>query len=368
MSKVLTRPPVAGSLHPSRMNPLPRFLGLALFVVLVALVALLATPAWRGARPDIATAKEAATETGATAGTPARTLRLVTLPPRLALAFAFVGLALAAALVVSLNFRPARAGDSKTPFTATRTEVSALAKLAESSVAQGEELTRERVVRQRAEEDAHLKQQLLAHSIDEKIRLGRDLHDGIIQSLYAVGLTLESLRALMKTDPAAAEQRLEETRAALNATIRDVRTYITGLAPENLRLGRFAESLNAVFADLRAGREVQFDVKVDEEASVLLTPEQAVEALQIAREAASNALRHGGASLITLRLHKGDREIGLLVQDNGAGFDASSGREGGQGLGNMRSRAERIGAQLRVTSQPREGTRVVLTLPLLQST
>ena len=172
----------------------------------------------------------------------------------------------------------------------------------------------------------------------------------------------------MKTDPTAAEHRLEETRAALNVAIRDVRTYITGLAPENLRRTGFAQSLEALLAALRAGRAVQFDIMVDDEAAALLTPDQTVEALQIAREAVSNALRHGGASSITLRLHKGDREVGLLVQDNGTGFEPTATHDGGHGLGNMQARAERIGARLRVTSQPAEGTRVVLTLPVLQIT
>ena len=287
--------------------------------------------------------------------------------PRLTFACALFGTLLAAALVFSLSFRGARHTGSASPFVAARNEIGTLAKLAESSVAQGAELTRERDVRRRDEEDAQLRQHLLAQSVDEKIRLGRDLHDGIIQSLYAVGLTLESLRALMKSDPAAGERRLEETRAALNSAIRDVRTYITGLAPENLRRATFAQSLHSLLGDLRAGRAVQFEIKVDDEATALLSPEQTVEALQIAREAVSNALRHGGASVVTVRVHKGDREVGLLVQDNGEGFDAATGRDGGHGLGNMQARAERMGGHLRLTSQPHEGTRVVLTVPVLQT-
>ena len=351
------------------MNPLPRFLGFALFVALAVLAALLAVPVWRGARADLAP-RDATVEAAAPAASSSgpRAARVAAALPRLTFGLALVGLAITAALLFSLNFRPVRTGETKPPFATARTEIGALARLAESSVAQGAELTRERDVRRRAEEDAQFKQQLLRQSLDEKIRLGRDLHDGIIQSLYAVGLTLESLRALMKSDPAAAERRLEETRTALNSAIRDVRTYITGLAPENLRRTGFAQSLETVLGDLGGGRDVQFDLKTDDEAAALLTPEQTIEALQIAREAVSNALRHGGATLVTLRLHKGDREVGLLVQDNGGGFDAATGREGGHGLGNMHARAERIGAQLRVSSHPGEGTRVVLTLPVIQTT
>jgi signal transduction histidine kinase len=272
---------------------------------------------------------------------------------------------LAVALVFSQSLRSLR-GESRTPFRTTRTEVGTLAKLAETSVAQGEELTRERDVRRRAEEDARLKQQLLTQSLDEKIRLGHDLHDGIIQSLYAAGLTLESVRALVKSNPDEAERQLEVTRANLNEAIRDVRAYVVGLAPENLRRAGFAHALGALLGELRAGRAADFDIKIDDEAASLLTPEQSVEALQIAREAVSNALRHGRATRITLRMHKGDREVCLLVQDNGAGFNADRQREGGHGLGNMRARAERIGATLRVTSTPGKGARVLANLPVLQ--
>jgi signal transduction histidine kinase len=273
-------------------------------------------------------------------------------------------LALTVALVLSQALRTLR-GNSRAPFQATRAEVGTLAKLAQSSVAQGEELSRERDVRRRAEEDARLKQQLLTQSLDEKIRLGHDLHDGIIQSLYAAGLTLESVRALVKSNPDEAERQLEVTRASLNEAIRDVRAYVVGLAPENLRRAGFAHALSGLLGELRAGREAEFDMKIDDEAAALLTPEQSIEALQIAREAVSNALRHGGATRITLRMHKGDREVCLLVQDNGAGFNTSHRRDGGHGLVNMHARAERIGASLRVTSAPGEGARVLATVPVL---
>ncbi|MBM3855414.1 MAG: hypothetical protein FJ399_20045, partial [Verrucomicrobia bacterium] len=80
-------------------------------------------------------------------------------------------------------------------------------------------------------------------------------------------------------------------------------------------------------------------------------------------EAVSNALRHGQASLITVRLHQGDDAICLLVQDNGRGFDETLPREDGHGHANMRARAEQIGASLRVSSQPGRGTRILVTVP-----
>ena len=350
------------------MNPLPRFVATALFLVLAALVALLAVPLWQGSRAAT-TAPAAVKPVGPDALTKPGTAPTdaVRASQRVALFLAVTGAALALTLILSPSLRPPRTSDSASPSLHTRAEVGTLARLAESSVAQGEELSRERDVRRRAEEDARLKQQLLTQSLDEKIRLGHDLHDGIIQSLYAAGLMLESVRTLVKADPDEAERRLEETRSSLNGAIRDVRAYIVGLGPENLRRAGFAHGLSALVADLRAGRDVRLDIQIDDEAAGLLTPEQSLETLQIAREAVSNALRHGRATLVTLRLKHSDREVGLLVQDNGIGFDPAAARDGGHGLGNMQARAERLGATLRLTSTPGEGTRVVATIPIRPS-
>lgn len=340
---------------------------MALFVVLAVLAGLLAVPVWRSTiAPPPSSVATPATPSGPTsnhATGSSRTVRVAVLSERLVLALALVGMAVTAALLFSLAMRPSVASGTRSPFSTARQEMGTLAKLAETSVAQGAELSRERDVRRRAEEDARLKQQLLSQSVDEKIRLGRDLHDGIIQSLYAVGLTLETLRPLLKADPVQAERRLEEIRGSLNATIRDVRSYITGLTPDNLRRASFSRAVAVLVEELRAGRSVQFEIDIDDDAAVALTVEQNVEALQIAREAISNALRHGAASQVIVRMHKGEGVVGLLVQDNGRGFDADRTVSGGHGLGNMRARAEHLGASLRVTSQPGQGARVIATFP-----
>lgn len=336
------------------MTPLPRYLALALFVVLTALVVLLAVSTWHEARSSGVGIPDADTSTA----------QAVLLAQRLELGLAIVGVGLALALAVSLALRPAQAPVAAATLATARQEMDTLSRLAASTTAQGAELDRERDVRRRAEEDAHLKQQLLRQSVDEKIRLGHDLHDGIIQSLYAVGLTLETVRTLVQTDPAEAERRLEQTRTHLNATIRDVRAYIAGLTPENLRQAGFARAATTLLNELAAGREAQFDVKLDDDAALLLTPDQSLEALQLAREAVSNALRHGAASHITLRVQHLDGEVCLLVQDNGGGFDVARRREGGHGLANMQARAARVGATLRIQSEPGAGTRIVVTFPV----
>lgn len=251
-------------------------------------------------------------------------------------------------------------GDTRTPWR----EMGSLEQLAKVSAAQSTALAEARDVQQRTEQDLLLNQRLLNQSLEEKIRLGRDLHDGLIQSLYAAGLTLEALRPLIAANPAEADRRLEQCLEQLNAAIRDVRTYITGLAPNELRRLSFGAAIELFIRELRAGRDVAYAPTIDEDAAAALPPDKTLEVLQIAREAISNSLRHGGATRLNVRLHRSGDEVGLLVQDNGTGFAPQARAGSGHGLGNMHARAAHLGAVLRIDSRPGDGTRVVLTIPV----
>ncbi len=293
--------------------------------------------------------------------------RLISSQHRLTLALTLLGTLVVAIIVLLLGLTWRQFGTDRSansPWAATRAEMGPLEHLAKTSAAQHAALGTERDNRRRAEADLALKVSELNRSLEEKVRLGRDLHDGLIQSLYALGLTLESVRALLATDPAEADRRLVQCASGIDASIRDVRAYISGLAPDHLVRAGFAHALEASLAELRAGRDVTFDIKIDEDAALLLGPDQITETLQIAREAVSNSLRHGGASLINVRVHQIATEVCLLVQDNGTGFDASLRTDTGRGLDNMQARAARLGAQLRLTSEPGHGARLVLTLPV----
>ncbi|MBS0663537.1 MAG: sensor histidine kinase [Verrucomicrobia bacterium] len=299
--------------------------------------------------------------------TPAPVTRLLALYQRVTIGLLILGFVLLGAggflgVIAWRSRNPAPAADG-TPESAAR-DLSGFTRLAARSVAQTEALARERDVRRLAEEDALLKQRLLNQALEGHARLGHDLHDGLIQSLYAAGLTIESARRLIPGEPAEADRQLAQCVANLNATIRDVRAYITGLAPEQLRQSGFAQAVESIVQELRGGRPVNFDLRLDDGAIAALLPDQATELLQVVREAISNSLRHGGASFVTVRVHRQDRDLCLLVQDNGTGFDPAKVGAGGHGLGNLRARASRLAADLRVESSPGAGTRVILTLHL----
>jgi signal transduction histidine kinase len=304
--------------------------------------------------------------------TPPVVVRLATLFQESAALLLALALGLLLVLIVSVALalrarsleETSRTVDFSPTAARAKAEINSLAHLAQVSVRQNTELERERGERMRAEEDALFQQTLLNRALEEKIRLGHDLHDGIIQSLYAAGLTVEAAKNLLERDPAEAFRQLDAGVKTINATIREVRGYIAGLSPESLHQQSFADALRSLTQTLDAGREVEFDLRIDDEAAAQLGDEQTTQLLQIAREAVSNGLRHGGASQITVRLHCSGPELCLLVQDNGRGFTPTTTGNGGHGLANMRARASRLGGMVQLSSAPGSGARLIVTLPV----
>ncbi len=293
--------------------------------------------------------------------TPPAVLHLVSLYQQSAMMLLFLALGLTLALVAAIVFSIRARNNASLDASSTNADMRSLTHLAQVSARQGTELERARLERLRAEEDAHFQQTLLNRALEEKIRLGHDLHDGIIQSLYAAGLTVEAAKNLLATNPAEATRQLEAGVSAINVTIREVRGYIAGLSPDSLRHQSFGEAVRSLTQTLDAGRDATYDLRIDDEAAALLGEDHVSHLLQIAREAVSNALRHGAATQITVRLHRAGGEICLLVQDNGRGFAVTGSSGGGHGLGNMRARAERLGGKLQFSSSPGQGTRLLLT-------
>jgi signal transduction histidine kinase len=249
-----------------------------------------------------------------------------------------------------------------------RSEINQVEHFARSATVHKEDLLHEREERLRINENLHIQQLLLNQALGEKLRLGRDLHDGVIQSLYATGLTLESARQKRPDDPAASDELFEQGIQMLNDNIREVRKHINALSqPQPALKHGFSNALNAILDTLKGDRCTEFILRIDEQAETCLDITQIPDALQIVCEAVSNALRHGDASSVTIRLHLDGEYLALLVQDNGAGFDVDAHTVDGHGLVNFRARAQSLSADFKLESKPGNGTRVVLTLPVLVS-
>ena len=220
--------------------------------------------------------------------------------------------------------------------------------------------------RRRAEEALQESERRLRRSLEEREQLGRDLHDGIIQSIYAIGLGLQECRNLVKQEPALAEARLTRAIADSNAVIRDVRNFILGLEPEALRGPGFQTALQSLVSTLSTGQSARFLLDIDERAADLLNARQAAHLLQIAREAMSNSLRHAQAKTTSVSLKRQNGCLRLEVSDDGVGFEQQTRAGKGHGLRNIAARAAELMARSEIISTPGMGTRLRVEIPLSQ--
>jgi signal transduction histidine kinase len=200
----------------------------------------------------------------------------------------------------------------------------------------------------------------------ERERIGMDLHDGIIQSIYAVELGLEGAEMDLEADPPRARESLDSAIERLNAIIRDLRSYIFELRPAKLS-SDVSEDIVRIIDEFRPATAA---VLVADVAPALprLADDQQVALMHIARDALANAHRHARASRIELSLHVSVSAVTLTVRDDGQGFDtAATLPEQHRGLRNMIARATAAGGSATVESAEGGGTRVQVEFPINDS-
>ena len=198
----------------------------------------------------------------------------------------------------------------------------------------------------------------------DRERIGRELHDGIIQSIYAAGLSLEDTHYLVAEDPPRAQRQIRTVMNSLNRTIEDIRRYIFDLR-EAEQSRELEKVLAGLVQDLRLDTLLEVDLDVIGERCCWLDREQVGHVTQIAREALSNVVQHASASRVSVGLcYQGD-STRLTVTDDGQGMDLSSATDGddGQGIANMHARARMLGGTLGVVSEPGAGLALALTIP-----
>jgi signal transduction histidine kinase len=197
----------------------------------------------------------------------------------------------------------------------------------------------------------------------ERERIGMDLHDGIIQSIYAIALGLEAASEDVDEHPVDARKTIERSMSQLNDVIGDVRSYIFKLGP-----ARNANDLVAALGDLATEFRVNSLVETEIDVSGDLPPldPEAQEAIfHVAREALSNARRHSRATTLTLSLGSVDGHVRLRIKDNGEGFDTGASlSEEHRGVRNMAARAKAVGGHIDIQSEPSRGTIIELSVPV----
>lgn len=198
---------------------------------------------------------------------------------------------------------------------------------------------------------------------EERERFSQDLHDNILQSLYAVGMQLEASKLTFGRAPRKSKAYTSQAIEHLNRLVGDVRHFIALLRQEHAPTLDFGQALRQLAASFSSAGETAPELELHDAVISKITSEQGEQLLNIAREALSNSMRHAHATRRWVRLAESNGMIRLHVCDDGIGFDPKRKRKPGHGLANMAARAKRIHARFTLESRPRGGTCITVELP-----
>jgi PAS domain S-box-containing protein len=201
-------------------------------------------------------------------------------------------------------------------------------------------------------------------AMEEREQLSRDLHDNLLQALYAIGMQLEAGKLVMGHSARRSKAHMTQAIAQLNNLMTDVRRFIALLTQRTPTELDFGQALRQLITSMSGAGQTTPELDIVNPVLSFITPKLGEQLLNIAREALSNSTRHAHASHRWIRLSLTDNAIHLIIGDNGVGFSAKRKRRLGHGLGNMAARAKQISATFTLKSAPGEGTSVMVDIPL----
>ncbi|MGC9396626.1 MAG: sensor histidine kinase [Anaerolineae bacterium] len=203
-------------------------------------------------------------------------------------------------------------------------------------------------------------ERLQALAVDRE-RIGRDLHDGIIQSIYAAGLLLESVQPVIPLDPMRAQAQLGRVMDNLNETIQDIRRYIfdlrSDMPDDDLQSG-----IKRLLHDFHINTLLETELEVEGAPVEILSMERRRHIFQIVRETLANTARHARARWVKIVLQYDENTLDLTISDDGVGMETLQVSKG-YGLRNIRERVRMLDGTLRIESAPNEGVTFHLTVP-----
>ncbi len=203
-------------------------------------------------------------------------------------------------------------------------------------------------------------QQRRVARLAERERIGMELHDGVIQSLYAIGMYLE----LLRTSDSVSPNDLGQAVANLDAVITDIRSYIQNLKAHERLSQTFEQSLRDIVKRLHVPPTL--NVIIEPMDNIALMPTVFESVCQMANEALSNVIRHANAQHVYVSAEQTPQAFTLKITDDGQGFDPIQIDHGEEGLGlrNMRERARLTNGKVSIESSPAGGTSVTVTIPV----
>lgn len=205
--------------------------------------------------------------------------------------------------------------------------------------------------------------------LQERERFSMDLHDGIMQSVYATGLSLQEVQLQMENEQPDIHKRVDLAIGDLSQVLRDIRNYILGLRPGRFQEQSIVKGISEIALELRAN--TLLNVKVDSLPEEEFEPwpgEVTSELLFITQEALTNIRKHSHARNVSIHLSRDEDELLLTIEDDGLGFDPDLlERSEGNGLRNMRERARNVGADVEILPSQGDGTQINISVPLTEA-
>jgi signal transduction histidine kinase len=202
-------------------------------------------------------------------------------------------------------------------------------------------------------------EQRLSALLHDRSRIGRELHDSVLQALYAIGLSLAQTSELRRSAPQALPRSRDQAVDQLNKLIQDIRRLILNVESDNIDPFRLVSELQVLAQTAEQVNELRICVEVDPVAEEILTGEEARELVTITREALTNCVRHAHATHIVIALLKIGSRVRLSIRDNGSGFDVEHKQAKGIGFLQMENRVRKIGGRLDIQSTVGRGTCII---------
>lgn len=200
--------------------------------------------------------------------------------------------------------------------------------------------------------------------LEERNRIGMDLHDGIIQSIYGVGLALEGVQLTLSEDPQTAKEQITRAIDGLNQAIRDIRAYILDLRPRQLGSEGLLNGVKRLITEYRANTFSDVHFTAPDSDMKELTQSQALALFHICQEALANAAKHAKAKNVQVSIWTTEDRALMEIRDDGKGFNIDQKHTFiGHGLANMQTRARSSGGDIDISSVVGEGTTILVWVP-----
>ncbi len=199
--------------------------------------------------------------------------------------------------------------------------------------------------------------------LEERDRISRDLHDGVIQSIYSVGLSIQGALTLFERDPDGTRRRMNQAINTLDSVVRDVRSYIFALQPMSVERRGLRKGIEGLVEDLEVNALTETAMHLSDDALDSIPEALRGDLLQIARGILSNIARHARATHVSVTCVVGEGQtVVMTIEDDGIGFDPAKVQRG-DGLSNIEERVEHFGGRFAISERVPRGTVHTISLP-----